>query len=150
MASYSLLASYQTVQVLSPAFINDVVYCTIRTSGHGVIASIPIQADVFNQGGGAPELTAFANNIETLFGRAPVIGAQGSQTLDVNGLLEDQIAFVVEYVPPGSSNTSITAEALVPAGMLTSDDNQINQVLLAKAEAIIDGVYAALKASAGG
>jgi len=150
MASYSLLSSQSTVQVLSPTVVNDVVYCTIQTTGSSVIASVPVSAAAFANNSAISELTAFANNIETLIGRGNVDGATGVQTLDANGLIQDQVSFTVVYVPAGSSSTSITAEALVPVNLLTVDDPAIDQVLLDQAEAIIDGVYGNLQSAAGG
>jgi hypothetical protein len=138
------------VQVLSPSLVNDVVYCTIQTAPSGVIASMPVQASVFNAGGAGPELTAFADGIETMFGRGHVIGAAGAQTIDPSGLLQDQVAFTVQYVPAGSASTSITAEALVPVGYLNQSDPVILEAALNNAEAIITAVYDNLQAAAGG
>ena len=150
MASYSLLSSQSTVQVLSATVINDVQYCTIQTTTSGVIASITVSEKAFTTNKAAEELTAFADNIETLIGRGNVIGATGIQTIDGNGLLQDKVAFTVEYVPPGTSNTSITADALVPVNLLSIDDPAIDQLLLAEAEAIINNTYANLQSAAGG
>jgi hypothetical protein len=150
VASYTLIASESTVQVISPTIVNDVVYCTIQTSPSNVIASIPVSKTAFDQGQAAPELTAFADNIETIIGRGNVIAGAGAQTIDASGLLQDQVAFTVEYVPPGSVGTSITAEALVPATMLSVDDPSIDRVLLDEAEAIVSAVYDNLKSAAGG
>lgn len=150
MASYSLLASESTVQVLSPTVTNDVVYCTIQTTKSSVIASMPVSAVSFNLNQSAEELTAFADNIETIIGRGHVIAGQGAQTLDANGLLQDQVSFTVQYVPAGTTPTNITAEALVPVGLLSQSDPAINQVVLAEAEAIVTAVYNSLKSAAGG
>lgn len=149
MASYSLLASSSTVQVKGANVVQDVVYCTIQTTVSGVIASVPVDQGTFDSGGAGPELTAFADNIETIMGRGHVIAGVGSQTIDPSGLILDQVTFTVEYVPTGTSGTSITAEANVPVNLLSIDDPTIDRVLLDEAEAIIDGVYANLKAAAG-
>ena len=66
MASYALLASESTVQVLSPTLTNDVVYCTIHTQPSGVIASMPVPKLAFDANSAKPELTAFANAIEQI------------------------------------------------------------------------------------
>ncbi len=150
MASYSLLASQSTVQVLSATVINDVVYCTIQTSPTGVIASIAVSETAFNNNAAAEELGALANGIETIIGRGNVTGGTGVQTIDGSGLLQDQIAFTVQYVPPGTTSTSITADALVPVGLLSIDDPEIENTLLNEAEAIVNGVYNNLKNAAGG
>ena len=150
MANYSLLASESTVQVLSPTIVNDVVYCTIQTDPTGIIASIPVQASVFNKGQAGPELAALANGIETIVGRGHVVGGSGVQTIDASGLLQDQVSFTVEYVPPGNGSTSITAEALVPVGYLNQTDTVIEEAALNNAEAIIDKTYKNLQNAAGG
>lgn len=150
MAAYSLLGSYSTVQVLGPTLVNDVVYCTISTSPSGVIASMPVSTIAFSSNGAAQELTALADNIENLMSNTHVIGGQGSQTLDANGLLQDQVTFTVQYVAAGSSSGAVTATADVPVGLLSVDDSAIEPTLLAEAQAIIDGVYANLKSAASG
>jgi hypothetical protein len=151
MASYGLLASESTVQVLSPTVVMDVVYATIVTQPSGVIASIAVPKAEFDAGTAAPLLTDYANNIELMMTQPGVIAGQGTQTIDANGLIEDQVSFVVQYAPPGGGSTAVTAEAVVPTSLLSEGgDPTIERVLLAKAEAIIAGVLANLKAAAGG
>lgn len=150
MASYSLLASQSTVQVLSPTVVNDVVYCTIQTSPTGVIASLPVSSASFTANQSAEELTAFADNIETIIGRGHVVAGAGAQTIDASGLLQDQVSFTVQYVPTGTTGTNITAEALVPVGLLSQSDPAINTTLLDEAEAIITATYNNLKNAASG
>lgn len=150
MASYALLASESTVQVIPPQIVNNVVYCTIQTHPSNVICSIPVQANVFNSGASGPELTNLANAVEQIMALPHVIAGVGAQTIDATGLLQDQVTFTVEYLPPGTASTSITAEALVPVTMLNFTDALIGQVSLQNVEAIIDGVYNNLKDAAGG
>ena len=151
MAVYSLIASYQTVQVLTPTLTNDVVYCTIQTIPSGVIASVPVQKSTFDGGFAGPLLTDYANNIELMMRQPGVIAGRGEQTLDANGLIADNVTFTVEYVPASPPGTSITAEAVVPTGLLSEGgDPAIERVLLAQAEAIIAAVYANLQKTAGG
>jgi len=150
MASYQLIASETTVQVLSATVVNDVEYCTIQTSPTGVIASMPVSLVAFNANCAGEELTAFADAIEQLIADTSAVAATGVQTLDDNGLLQDQVAFTVQYVPAGSAGTSITATALVPVGLLSQSDPEIESTLLTEAEQIIHGVYANLQNAAGG
>lgn len=150
MAVYSLMGSYRTVQVLSPTLVNDVIYCTIETHPSSVIASMPIPiiaTDVFS---GNPELTAFAEAIERVMALPEVVAGLGSQTLDPNGLLRDTVVFTVQYVPPGSTGTSITAEATIPVASLNFEDGQIGATLWQSVEARIEAVYNDLKAAASG
>ena len=150
MAVYSLLSSYATVQVLSPTVVNDILYCTIQTHPSGVIASMPIPIIATNTFSGNPELTAFGNAIEQIMADDRVVAATGAQTLEPNGLLRDNVIFTVQYVPPGSTGTSITAEAVVPVASLNFEDELIGRTLLEHVEGIIDGVYNDLVASASG
>lgn len=118
MAPYILLASESTVQVLSPTVVNDVVYCTIQTSPSGVIASTPVSTAEFLQETVSTRLSTFEFSIETLMERPEVIAGTGTQTIDDNGLLADNVAFTVEYVPPNTTGTSVTAVAVVPVSDL--------------------------------
>jgi hypothetical protein len=150
MAGYTLVSSVSTVQVLSPTVVNDVVYCTIETSPSGVVASIPVQASVFNSKEAAPLLQDYANNIEQMMKQTGVIAAVGSQTLDNSNLLADNVVFTVQYVQAGTSGTSVTADAVVPTGLLSEGgDPTFERVVVGDAEAIIAGVYANLKSAAG-
>lgn len=150
MASYSLKASYSTVQVLSPTLTEEVVYCTIQTIPSNVVASLAVSQTSFDNNGAAETLTAFANNIEQIMQSANVNAAQGGQTIDATGLLEDNVVFIVDYEPPGTSGTAITAEADVPVGLLSQSDPAISEVLMQQADAIVNAVYANLKSAAGG
>lgn len=150
MAAYTLLASESTVQVLSPTVVNPVVYCTIQTSPSGSIVSIPVQETVFNSGAAGAELTNLADAVEQIMADSRVIAAVGAQTLDANSLLADNVVFTVEYIPPGTTNSSVTAEAVVPVGYLNFTDALIGQTALANTEAIINATYSALEAAAAG
>lgn len=150
MATYSLEGSYSTVQVLAPTLVNPVVYCTIQTHPSGVIASMPIQEDVFDAGGGGPELRAFANAIEQIMAEPRVIAGVGSQTINPTGLLADNVVFTVQYVGPTTGASGVTAEAVVPVASLNFEDAEIGRVLLASVEKIITDIYNNLKNAAGG
>ena len=150
MASYSLLGSESVVQVLSPTVTNPVVYCTIQTHPSNVIASIPVQEAVFNTGAMGPELSNFADAIEQIMAEDIVIAGTGQQTFDPGGLTQDNVAFTVEYTPPGASSTSITADTLVPVASLNFSDAEIGLTLLEEVRAQINVVWTNLKNSAGG
>jgi len=150
VAAYTLLTAESTVQVLAPTVVNDVVYCTIQTRQSHAIASMPVQQETFDAGGAGPELTALADAIEQIVARTDVLSATGVQTLDSNGLLQDNVAFTVVYTPPGTTGTSVTAEALVPVASLNFEDGTIGATLLESVLAIIAKVYANLQAAAGG
>lgn len=151
MASYGLIASETTTQVLSPTVAIPIEYVTIQTQPSGVIASLPVMRDEFDAGTAGPLLQDYANNIEQMMKQQGVVAGQGSQTLDANGLLADNVVFTVQYVPPGGGATAVTAEAVVPTGLLSEGgDPQIESVALGKAEAIIAKVYNNLVAMAGG
>lgn len=149
MAPYALIGSYSTVHVLSPSLTSAIEYCTIQTSPSGVIASIAVDEQTFQDNGAHTELALFEGAIESLMTQPGVVAATGQQTIDANGLLEDNVVFTVQYVPPNSKGTSITAEATVPVGLMPIVQGSIGGDLLAECEAIIAGVYDNLKSAAG-
>lgn len=150
MASYQLLASESTIQVKSPTVTEDVVYCTILTSPSDVVASMPVSADAFSHNKASVDLTNFANAIEDIMTNTAVIAGVGSQSIDASGLIQDNVVFTVQYVPPGSGSTSITADAVVRSDLLNFSDGQIGSVLLQQVDAIINGVLGNLKSLSGG
>jgi hypothetical protein len=147
---YTLIGSYSTVQVLSPTQINDVVYSTIQTSPSGVIASKALQQRSFDQGEAGAELDSFATSIEDVMADPRVIAATGSQSIDDSGLLADNVLFTVQYIDPVHAPNGATAQATVGVNQLNFSDQQTGSTLQAGVTATIDGVYANLKAAAGG
>lgn len=148
--SYALVNSYSTVQVLSATQVVDVVYCTIKTSPSGVTASVPVQQKVFDDGAAGPQLGNLSSAIETLMGYGHVVAGVGSQTIDQSGLIADNVVFTVEYTDSVHAPNGATADATIPVASLDFSDALIGRTLLADAKATIDGVYANLKAAAGG
>ena len=151
MASYELIGSYSTVQVLSPTLTNEIEYCTIRTQPSLVIASKPVQRTVFDAGQAGEELSIFAEAIEQIMSSDhAIVSATGSQVLDpASGLLDDVVIFTVAY-PDATTGNAVTAEAVVPVGLLDFSDGQIGSVLLQQVDAILNAVYANLRDAAGG
>lgn len=150
MASYSLVSSYSTVQVLSPTLTQEVVYCTIKTIPSDVIAALPIDADFFLQNEGNRELEAFAEAIERVMSLGSVVAGVGNQQIDSTNLLADFVTFTVRYPDPPTAGTSITAEADVPVTLLDFSDPTFGDDLLHEVETIINSVYGSLKNLAGG
>lgn len=149
MATYTLLASEQTVRVLAPTVTSDVLYCTIMTHPSSSVVSLPIPVDATGVANGNPELTAYANAVEQIMARDEVVAAVGSQELDPSGLTTDYVIFTVQYVQPGTTGTSVTADAKVHSASLNFEDGQIGSTLLASVLAIIEDVYNGLKSTAG-
>src|SRR5690348_6698778 len=135
MATYTLIASETTTQVISPTLTMAVEYATIQTQPSGVIASLALAKVDFDAGTAGTLLQWYANNIEELMAYPHVIAGQGSQTLDANGLLADNVVFTVQYVPAGSNITAVTAEAIVPTGLLTEGgDPAFENILMGEAK----------------
>lgn len=149
-ASYTLIASSSTVQVISPTVVNDVLYCTIETNISHVIASYPIPQGSFESVNSAEALTWFALGIEEIMALDYVIAGTGSQTLDANGLLSDNVVFTVQYVQPGTTGTTVTAEAVCPVTTLTGSSTSPGQPDVSAAKAIVDATLAGLQQLAGG
>lgn len=149
MASYTLLASESTIQVLAPTVTNEVLYCTIMTHPSSAVVSMPIPVEATGVASGNPELRAYANAVEQIMARPEVIAAVGSQELDQSGLTSDYVIFTVQYVQPGTTGTSVTADAKVHSASLNFEDGQIGVTLLDSVLAIIADVYDGLKSTAG-
>lgn len=149
-AAYTLIASSSTVQVISPTVVNDVLYCTIETNVSHVIASYPIPQGTFESVNSAEALTFFARGIEEIMALDYVIAGTGSQTLDANGLLVDNVVFTVQYVQPGTTGTTVTAEAVCPVATLTGSSVSPGKPDVSAAKAIVDATLADLQKLAGG
>jgi hypothetical protein len=149
MASYELLASETTRQVLSATVTEDVEYCTIRTSPSGVICNSPVNKVFFEAGTGGTLLGQFADSVETVMAFPEVIAGTGVQTIDQNGLLADSVVFTVQYIPPGSTTTGITAEVEVPVIDLNFSNQSSAGAEEAAVNKLIQAALANLKAAAG-
>lgn len=148
--SYSLVGSYQTVQVLSPTLIQNVVYCTIQTQPSGVIAALPVPETAFDGGTSGTMLGEFAAAIESVMEDSRVIAGTGSQTIDDAGLLTDNVIFTVQYIDPVRAPNGATAQATVGVGQLVSMSLGGGVHTQVGVQGIIDAVYANLQAAAGG
>lgn len=150
MAAYDLLASETTVQVISPTLVNDVVYCTIRTHASGVVCSKPINSVFFDAGTAGTLLNEFANTVETVMAFPEVIAGVGSQTIDNNGLIADQVTFTVEYIPPGGSAGAVTATVDIPVTQLDFSQASSAAANEAAVNTAINDAVANLKAASAG
>lgn len=150
MAGYVLMGSFPTVQVLSPTLTQPVQYCTIQTTPSGVIASYPVSEQDFQGGYAVQVLTDFADGVEYIMGQPHVIGAVGTQVLDVNGLLSDSVVYTVQYVDPVKAPNGITAEATVPVSDLVSIPQAQERGSAVNAENYIVDAYNSLVTAAGG
>ena len=150
MAAYELLSSLSTVQVLSPTVVNEVVYVTIATLPNHFIVSTPLETFLIGTGEDVLILEFFSGNVEGLVNEGKAVSAVGVQSLDASGLLADQVSFTVRYVPPGTGNTAITGEALVPTTLLATAGATAGDTSYVQAQAIIEGVYQNLVKLAGG
>lgn len=148
--AYNLLGSETTVQTLGPQMTNKVVYATISTNPSGAIVSYPVDAGTFGDGESVALLVYLANNVEALLAEGKAVAATGSQTIDANGLLQDQVTFIVRYVPPGTTGTNLTVEADVPVGLLTAAPDAIDHFAFVEAQQIIDDAYNRLVTVASG
>lgn len=148
--SYALLSSFETVQVLTPTLVNDVIYCTIQTHPSGAIVSTPVQTKVFKAGAAGPILSALAQAVEQVLADPRVTAAVGSQTRADTGLLVDNVIFTVEYIDPVHAPYGATAQVTVGVGQLNFGDALIGATLRSGIEAQIDAAYANLQAAAGG
>lgn len=149
--AYSLLASEETVHVLSPTLVIDAVRATLVTPTHNVIASSVVPQVNWGTAAGADQLNQLSFGIEWLLDHTPAFAAVGGQTIDANGLLQHTVTFTVGYTPPGATTGPLTVRVDVPATLL-------EQIIapngphpgLDEAHAMIDAAEQSLVAMAGG
>lgn len=141
MATYTLIGSASTVQVLSPTLSQDAVLATIQTVKTGVIATMAVSQVAFNNNGAAEELTALADSIDTIIGQGKAVGGTGTSSLDSNGLQQYFVTFTVAYNPPGAPSGQVTVDADVPVTLMSQSDAAIGETLLNEAEAIVNNSY---------
>lgn len=118
---YSLLSSYDTVQVLSASAAVDVIYCTIITTGSGSIVqrAVPKTEFVSDQGGGI--LSSLADAVDNAISGGLADSATGTQDLDESGLLYDAVVFTVSYTPQYATTGPLTTTVTIPVNVLTAD-----------------------------
>lgn len=150
MASYTLMGSTSTVQVLSQTSTQDAVVATISTIPSGVVASKPVSRTAFDDNKAAEALTAFAEAIEAVMSQGKAVGGTGTSDLDSSGLTEYFVTFTVGYNPPGAPPGQVTVDVDVPVGLLDLEDAEIGSTLLGEAEAKVNAAYNSLVSMAGG
>lgn len=119
--SYTLVSSYDTVQVLSSTTAIDVLYCTISTGRHQALVQYAVPKANFDIDQGQATLDLFATAVDDLMDASFVIGATSSQTVDANGLIEDDVVFTIQYVPSTPTAGSITTTVPLPANVVGLD-----------------------------
>lgn len=114
MSAYDLLASEQTVHVLSTTDVIDAVRATIQSPGHGIVAASIVPQTIWGTVAGTQQLEQVAFDVDWLIDNTAAISAIGNQSIDDNGLLQQVVTFTVGYTPPGSTNPPLTATVDVP------------------------------------
>lgn len=141
MASYTLVGSTSTVQVLSTTGAQDAVVASIQTIPSGAVVSTAVSRVSFDANQAAETLTALADNIENLLNGGHATGATGTSDLDSNGLTEYFVTFTVAYNPPGAPPGQVTVDVDVPVNLLSVSDPEINSTLIQEAEKLINDAY---------
>lgn len=114
MAYYDLLATEQTVHVLSTNDVVDAVRATIQSPTHGVVASSIVPLTIWGTTEGVNQLRQVAFDIDYIINHTGAITGIGNQTIDQNGLLQQVVTFTVGYTPPGSTAPPLTQTVDVP------------------------------------
>lgn len=91
---------HQTVQVLGPNAVRDVMEVGFTTVPHGVYAVVRIPLQFWKQFGSAAYVDQVASLIEAAFNIPQVAGASYAEDLDTNGLVAAFVDFNVVIPPP--------------------------------------------------
>lgn len=116
--AFKVVASETTVHVLAPTLTIDAVAAYVQTPSHGVIAQSVVPAVNWGTAAGIDQLNQYAFGIEYVIDHTAAITASGSQSVDDNGLLQNQVTFTVGYTPPGSVAGPLTVQVDVPNTLL--------------------------------
>ena len=147
---YTLIGSYDTVQVLSATSAVDAIFCSIVTSGSGSNVQMAIPKQQFSANQGAGELNTLADAVDGAISGGLAVAAVGTQGVDSAGLLYDAVSFTVEYVPPTSSPSPITTTVELPVGVLTLDPAIALHITGGNTTERLQAAYDQLKTLAGG
>lgn len=113
-ATYEVVSSRRTTQVLSPTRVQDVMLIGVQTIPHGVYfeRAVPYADWVKSPIGVALYAEPPADNIERLLSQGPAIAASYIEDLDPSGLVKGFIEFVLEVssndpAKPGPFQTTV-------------------------------------------
>lgn len=117
MASYQVVTSYRTVQVMSASTVLDAEYvvCLTVPSGIGFAYAVPL--DSWKAGAAGGLLDVIATQLEELAASNHVVGGVGVQDIDAQGLLSDAVDLTVEVdrtaqgLPPLDGVVTIPVQA---------------------------------------
>jgi hypothetical protein len=116
--AYNLLATEDTVHVLSTQDVVDAVRATLETPTHGVVASSIVPKTVWGTAAGIHQLNQVAFDVDYIIDHTAATAAIGNQSIDANGLLQQVVTFTVAYTPPGSTQPPLTTTVDVPMPLL--------------------------------
>lgn len=147
---YDLLATSDTIQVLSPTLTLPSVVCTLRSKPTGMIFQYAVAKATWDAGDAPPLLELVAEHAEHLISATPAFEGTGGDRLDANGMREFYIAYTVGDSVPGFPPNTLTAEVDIPVGDLDQDTIAGENVGLDDAIAKIQTAYDLLVAGAAG
>jgi hypothetical protein len=96
VASYQVVTSYRTVQVLSTTTVLDAEYVVCLTVPHGIGFAYAVPLDSWQSGAAGGLLDVIATQLEELAASNHVVGGVGVQEVDQQGLLYDAVDLTVE------------------------------------------------------
>lgn len=117
-SNYQVTSQRQSIQVLGPTSILDVMEVGARTIPSGVDFQVSIPLTTWKRNQADADLGSIAGAIEGRLADDYVADAFYSQDLDASGLLKDEIVFLVQL--PG--DPEMTAEVPVPVQLLRGSD----------------------------
>lgn len=99
-ASALIQTQHQTVQVLGPSTVRDVMEVGFTTTPHDVYAVVRVPLAFWKQFGSTAYVEQVASLIEAAFAIPQVTGAAYAEDLDTNGLVAAFVDFTVTIEPP--------------------------------------------------
>jgi hypothetical protein len=148
--AYSLISSYDTVQVLSATTAVDVIYCTIVTSGSNSVVQRTVPKTEFSQDQGEGILSSLADAVDNAISGGLATSAVGTQGVDDSGLIYDAVIFTVTYTPSRPTAGPLTTTVTIPVDILTADTSFGGFITGGSASDRLDAAYQSLVKLAGG
>lgn len=118
MANYSVITSYRTIQVLSATTVQDAEYVVCSTLPHNIGFAYSIPLEVWNANKGGESLGAIATVLEDLAVNDHVVAGTGTQDIDSNGLLVDNVTLTLEYDRSATGQPPLQGEVSIPVNIV--------------------------------
>lgn len=125
--AFYAVTSFQTIQVGTGNTVQDVEYVICSTIPTGIGFAYPVALGTWRADRGVQVLEPMAVELENLVTNGHVVGGDATQSIDVNGLLQDAVDLIVEVDRSAQGRLPLqgTVSLPMPNLFLWTQDNAI-------------------------